>query len=170
AALIPRSPGNVSAYGLLTVDLKTEYALTRVQRHDRLDLQALGAAYAALEAQAREALRREGRAEEQLRFVRAADLRYFGQAWEVRVEVPEGELDRALADAAVERFHAAHEKRYGYCYRPTAGVTADQPRQWVEWVSLRVTGISPLPRPALRAQRRRRGAPGVEARARTAER
>src|SRR5437867_3898176 len=37
AALIPLSAGNVSAFGLLTVDLKNDYVQTFVQRHDRLD-------------------------------------------------------------------------------------------------------------------------------------
>ena len=39
-ALIPPSPGNVSAFGLLTVDLKNDYVETVVQRHDRLDYSA----------------------------------------------------------------------------------------------------------------------------------
>ena len=34
----PAVPGNVSAFGLLTVDLKNDYVRTAVQRHDRLDL------------------------------------------------------------------------------------------------------------------------------------
>ena len=38
-ALIPPSPGNVSAFGLLTVDLKYDYVVTAVQRDDRLDLE-----------------------------------------------------------------------------------------------------------------------------------
>src|SRR5215471_7862060 len=38
AALIPASPGTVSAFGLLTVDLKNDYVQTAVQRHARLDL------------------------------------------------------------------------------------------------------------------------------------
>ena len=51
------------------------------------------------------------------RLVRLADLRYFGQAWEVTVELPPGAIDAARAAETVERFHAAHEKRYGYSYR-----------------------------------------------------
>src|SRR5262249_36544178 len=35
-ALIPPSPGNVSALGLLVVDLRNDYVQTFVQRHDRL--------------------------------------------------------------------------------------------------------------------------------------
>jgi N-methylhydantoinase A len=75
---------------------------------------------------------------------RTADVRYFGQAWEVRVEVPAGTLDRALADTVVDRFHLAHERTYGYSYRGA------QPPQQIEWVNLRVTGVGPIERPVLK--------------------
>ena len=58
------------------------------------------------------------------RLVRLADLRYFGQAWEVTVELPPGAIDAARAAETVERFHAAHEKRYGYSYRAEARARA----------------------------------------------
>ena len=38
AALVPPDPGNVSAFGLLTVDVKNDYVRTAVQRDDQLDL------------------------------------------------------------------------------------------------------------------------------------
>jgi N-methylhydantoinase A len=136
-------PGNVSAFGLLTVDLKNDYVATSVQRHDRLDLALVQQTFARLEDQARCAL-----ASADLQLVRSADLRYFGQAWEVRVEVPDGLLDAAAAEAAVERFHAAHARTYGYSY-------ADSPDQSVEWVNLRVTGVQPLERPSLPRLERR---------------
>src|SRR3712207_8989319 len=50
----------------------------------------------------------------QQRMQRTADLRYVGQAFEVRVPVADGELDRAAADAVAEAFHAAHRQLYGY--------------------------------------------------------
>jgi len=143
AALIPPNPGNVSAFGLLTVDLKNDYVATAVHRDDRLDFAQVKMIYADLEAQARAALQREGFGIGQMVLARSADLRYFGQASEVRVEVSGGALDRAQADMAVERFHAEHEKTYGYSYR------ASQPPQVVEWVNLRVTGIGPIERPPL---------------------
>src|SRR5205814_8026214 len=46
-------------------------------------------------------------------------------------------------DATGAGFHDAHERLYGYCFR-------DRPEQEVEWVNLRVTGIGPIARPALR--------------------
>jgi N-methylhydantoinase A len=128
----------VSAFGLLTVDLKNDYVATAVQRDDRLELSAVEQTYARLEDQARDSL-----GGQDVQVVRSADLRYFGQAWEVRVEVPDGAFHRVAADLAVERFHAAHARTYGYSYR-------DAPDQAVEWVNLRVTGIQPLERPALR--------------------
>jgi len=148
SALIPPTPGNVSAFGLLVVDLRNDYVQTLVQRHDRLDLVAVNAHLARLEALARAALRAEGFAEDEIRVGRSADMRYFGQAWEVGVELPPGEVDAASAALAAERFHAAHEQRYGYSYRRPDGAAAE--RQTIEWVNLRVTGVGPIERPKLR--------------------
>ncbi len=138
--LVPPDPGNVSAFGLLTVDVRSDYVRTHVARHADLDLDAIAAGYAELEAQAADALTREGFAEQ--RFQRTADLRYFGQAFEVRVPAPAGPVDAEFAERVVEAFHDAHERLYGYCYR-------DDPRHAVEWVNLRVTGVGPIQRPVL---------------------
>jgi N-methylhydantoinase A len=147
AALIPPDPGNVSAFGLLTVDIKNDFVLTSVRRDDALNLSQLNASFAELEAQAFQALASEGFAEANMRLVRSADLRYFGQAWEVRVEVPAGQLDRGAADVTVARFHAAHDQTYGYSY-------AGHPEQRIEWVNVRVVGIGPLRRPVVRPRPR----------------
>ena len=149
AALIPLSPGNVSAFGLLTVDLKNDYVQTFVQRHDRLDHAMVNAHLVRLEGLARAALAAEGFAEHEIRVGRSADLRYFGQAWEVAVELPPGEIEEQSAAVAAQRFHEAHERRYGYSYRRATepGATG---RQTMEWVNLRVTGIGPIVRPKLR--------------------
>jgi N-methylhydantoinase A len=149
AALIPVSPGNVSAFGLLTVDLKNDYVQTFVQRHDRLDHPMVNAHLARLEALARAALAAEGFAEHGMRVERSADLRYFGQAWEVAVELPPGVIDERSASVAGERFHEAHDQRYGYSYRRAAD-RGTAGRQTMEWVNLRVTGIGPIARPKLR--------------------
>jgi N-methylhydantoinase A len=141
--LVPPDPGNVSAFGLLTVDVKNEYVQTRVSLDRAVDPAALAASYDELTGQARAALLREGFAEEAHVFVRTADLRYFGQAFEVRVPAPDGELDRAALDGVVAAFHDAHRGLYGYDF---AGSTGQQ----VEWVNLRVSGIGPITRPEIR--------------------
>ena len=149
AALIPASPGTVSAFGLLTVDLRNDYVQTAVERHARLDLGLVNGHLARLEARATAALAREGVPESARRVVRLADLRYFGQAWEVTVELPPGAIDAARAAETVERFHAAHEKRYGYSYR-TERTGSARDRQAVEWVNLRVVGVGLTGRPVPR--------------------
>src|SRR4051794_34787144 len=138
--LVPPNPGNVSAFGLLTVDVRNDYVQTVVSRHADLDLARVQGVYAGLEDRARSALDGEGFAREQQRMQRTADLRYVGQAFEVRVPVADGEIDRAVAEDVAQAFHAAHRQLYGYDF-------AADPRQAVEWVNLRVSGIGPIRRP-----------------------
>jgi N-methylhydantoinase A len=141
--LVPPNPGNVSAFGLLTVDVRNDYVRTHVAFADGLDPHAVSTLYDDLAAQARTALTREGFAEEQHRLVRTADLRYFGQAFEVRVPVPDGVLDPEALSSVAAGFHAEHRALYGYDF-------AGAPSQPVEWVNLRVTGIGPIKRPEIK--------------------
>jgi N-methylhydantoinase A len=140
--LVPPNPGNVSAFGLLTVDVRNDHVQTAISRHADLDLDRVRALYAGLEDRARESLDGEGFARGEQRVQRTADLRYVGQAFEVRVPVPEGDLDAAAAETVVAAFHSAHRQLYGYDF-------AADPRQAVEWVNLRVTGVGPIRRPDL---------------------
>jgi N-methylhydantoinase A len=140
--LVPANPGNVSAFGLLTVDVKNDYVQTALAKHRDLDHAALASGFGSLTAQAAAALRREGFADDRHQYVRTADLRYFGQAFEVRVPVADGELTPEVTEQAAAAFHDAHRALYGYDFR------AD-PSQLVEWVNLRVTGIGPITRPQL---------------------
>lgn len=141
--IVPRDPGNVSAFGLLTVDVRCDYVQTAVCRHAELDHDRTAETYGQLTARAAEALDKEGFTRAEQRYARTADLRYFGQAFEVRVPLPDGPLDAALAETVANAFHDAHRQLYGYDFR-------DDESQAVEWVNLRVTGIGPIRRPALR--------------------
>ncbi|QNN52585.1 hydantoinase/oxoprolinase family protein [Nocardioides mesophilus] len=138
--LVPRDPGNLSAYGLLTVDVRNDYVQTAVRRQSVLDAAEVRAGFEALSGRADAALAREGFAEGERRFLRTADLRYFGQAYEVRVEVPDGPVDGALLARVADRFHDEHRALYDYDFR-------GDPRQEVEWVNLRVTGVGPIRKP-----------------------
>jgi N-methylhydantoinase A len=140
--VVPRDPGNLSAFGLLTVDVKVDHVQTYVSRHAHLSVPAVAAHLSVLRQRAASALAAEGFTPDQRRFAASADLRYFGQAFEVRVPLLDGAFSPDAAEAAVEAFHEAHERLYGYCFR-------DRPEQQVEWVNLRVTGIGPIRRPAL---------------------
>ena len=140
--VVPQNPGTVSAFGLLTVDVRNDYVQTAVCRHDKLEYASVEKTFSELTGRAGEALDAEGFARADHRYVRTVDLRYFGQAFEVRVSVPQGPVDAELADVIATSFHDAHRALYGYDFR-------DDPRQQVEWVNLRVTGIGPITRPEL---------------------
>ncbi|GGP83157.1 hydantoinase/oxoprolinase family protein [Streptosporangium pseudovulgare] len=141
SVLLPPDPGNVSAFGLLTVDVKDDYVRTFVTRD--LSLADAADVFGELEGRAAEALTREGFPADRHVYARSADLRYYGQAYEVRVPVPAGPPDEAWRAEVLDRFHEAHRRLYGYGYR-------DDPRHGVEWVNLRVSGIGPITRPAVR--------------------
>ncbi|MGH8828124.1 MAG: hydantoinase/oxoprolinase family protein [Jiangellaceae bacterium] len=149
--MVPPNPGNLSAYGLLTVDVRNDYVQTAVARQSALDLTTIAKILDGLQAEGAAALEREGFPPDDRRFVRTADLRYFGQAYEVRVDVPDGPVTAELVDAVADVFHGEHRKLYGYDFRGDA-------RQEVEWVNLRVTGVGPIRKPGIREIRAGSGA------------
>ncbi len=141
--LVPPDPGNVSAFGLLTVDVKNDYVRTHVRLAEQLAAADVARVLDELGAEAARALSGEGFEEAEHRFVRTADLRYYGQAFEVRVAVPDAPVDQEVLDEVARRFHAEHRALYGYDF-------AGDPTQQVEWVNLRVSGIGPIQRPEIR--------------------
>ena len=138
--LIPRSPGIFSATGLLTTDLKRDAATTVMRRLDELDADEVEAVFAELEAAgARRARGARASRGDAIEFVRQIDLRYVGQSYELTI--PAG-------DGLLERFHAEHDRTYGF----------SAPAEPVECVSLRLTSVGRIAKPPLRPLERRRGA------------
>jgi N-methylhydantoinase A len=152
--VVPLNPGNTSAYGLLTVDVRNDYVQTAVAKHAQLDLAGLQRVVDELTRQATDALTREGFAPAHHAFERSADLRYFGQAYEVRIALPDGALTPQLAETVVGAFHDEHRSLYGYDFR-------GDPRQEVEWVNVRVTGVGPIRKPEVRQVAAGSGATGA---------
>lgn len=140
AAVIPRDPGNVSAYGLLVVDLRHDEVQTLVGRHTELSVDRLAKAYGGLEERATKALVDQGYPASEQRIERWADLRYEGQAFEVQAAAPAGPVDGPeFVEGVLAAFHDEHERQYGYCYRD---------REVVEWVNLRVSAFGPITSPS----------------------
>jgi N-methylhydantoinase A len=140
ACIVPPNPGNLSAFGLLAVDWRTDHIVTKVTQEDAIDLGAIAAIYADLETEAFETLEQDGIARDRIRLAREADVRYVGQSMEVRVPAPSGNIDAAFIAATIDAFHAAHFKAFGYNY---AG------GQKVEIVNFSVSGFGMIDRPAI---------------------
>ncbi|HEY7037572.1 MAG TPA: hydantoinase/oxoprolinase family protein [Methylomirabilota bacterium] len=136
--LVPRHPGNFSALGLLAADIKHDDVRTRVGLL-RERLPALRAAFAEMDAAAREQLEREGFAPERQRLLRALDLRYRSQAFELTLTLDAGPDGALPAVEEIEaRFHRQHQDAYGHC----------NPAAAVELVNARLTAYGLVPKPA----------------------
>jgi N-methylhydantoinase A len=140
ACIVPPNPGNLSAFGLLAVDWRTDHIVTKVMHEDTIDLAEIAARYAALERDAVTTLERDSIDRLRIRLVREADIRYAGQSMEVRVTAPGGAIDATFLNGLIGAFNAAHLRTFGYDY---AG------RQKIELVNLCVSGFGVIERPQL---------------------
>ena len=133
--VVPPGPGNFSAFGALISDIRHDHVQTRLIDLDDAPIAAVGDAVAELEASAKAALSAEGMPAERIACRRACGMRYVGQSWDLIVAMPD---DFTTLDDLAERFHATHERRFGYR-------TDDA----VEIVSIRVSAIGAVERPDL---------------------
>jgi N-methylhydantoinase A len=140
ACLVPPNPGNLSAFGLLAVDWRTDQIVTKVMHEDAIDLATVANIYTNLETEAVTTLERDGIERPRIRLMREADVRYAGQSMEVRVPAPSGKINDRFIAGLVEAFHAAHLKTFGYNY-------ANQ--QKVELVNFCVSGFGMIDRPSI---------------------
>jgi N-methylhydantoinase A len=140
--IVPPNPGNLSAFGLLAVDWRTDHIVTKVMPEESIDLSIIAAHYETLEKDAAATLQKDGIAPARIALVREADVRYAGQSMEVRVPAPSGRVDAGFLTALIDAFHAAHLKTFGYNY---AG------QQKVELVNCCVSGFGMIDRPGIPA-------------------
>ncbi len=109
--LVPPVPGVFSALGMLFPEIEHHYVRTFKRPLATLDLAALEAAFATLQAEGEAALAEDGFAPASRRFERAIDLRYAGANSELTVDCPRG---HQLATELRAAFSRLHERQYGY--------------------------------------------------------
>lgn len=138
--LIPEQPGVFSAVGLATADIRHDFVQTRVMKGAQVTAESLVPLYDKLQKLGDEALTKDGISEKTRRYVRSADLRYGGQAYEVNVPVLDGKFDNASLEAMRSQFHALHKQLYAHNH-------VDKP---VEFVSARLTALGLTSAPTMR--------------------
>ena len=129
--IIPPYPGITSAVGLLTTDVKYDAIRTAFQVSTDFDAPRLNAAFTDMQDELQRQFTADGAALSRVSFERFADVRYVGQGYELRVAVPQGQLDIPSLDNIIDRFHRQHELEYGHFF-------VDSP---IEIVTIRVVGI-----------------------------
>ncbi|WP_254864277.1 hydantoinase/oxoprolinase family protein [Halovivax gelatinilyticus] len=147
--IVPRTAGVLSALGLLVSDRVVDRSTSMVRRLADVDPGALASVFAEVEREALAQLDESGSDSESdesdgpdsLRIERSLALRYAGQSFDLAVDLPDEELSPETLDAAADRFHAVHERRYGHA-------SPDEP---IELVTVRVRVHKPVDPPTLSA-------------------
>jgi len=123
--LVPRAGGVLSALGLAISDLRRDYVSPFLSNLENVDEEDFGRRFGEMEETAAGDL-------DGPEHTRRADLRYGGQSFEITV-------DAGSFEKLEDRFHSAHEQRYGY--------RMDDER--VELVNLRLISTVPVDKPEL---------------------
>jgi N-methylhydantoinase A len=134
--LVPIYPGLTSAMGLLSTDLKYDLIQNEFMLDREADLDKLNADFARLDAEAREQLQRDDVPEEKITIVHAADCRYVGQGYELRVGMPSGTLDEEGLKTFTSDFHRLHQEEYGHVF----------PANPIQIVNIRVVASGEMPK------------------------
>jgi N-methylhydantoinase A len=129
--IVPMHTGLFSSLGLLVAD--TEYQVVAPFHAEFANPTALNTETNRLIAQVRDKL--SAKSVPDVVIERILDMRYRGQRFDLRIPLPEGEINGSLMARAFARFHAEHQKTYG-----RAGSD-----DMVEIVNVRVRGFLPNP-------------------------
>jgi N-methylhydantoinase A len=125
---VPQRPGILSAVGLLHADTRADFSLTRLALANAESIDVLNAGLVQLAERAGEWLSVEAVGKADVVYEWHVDLRYFGQNFELAVDLTSASVDLATLNALVERFHRTHDQVYGY----------RMPERLVEIVNLRL--------------------------------
>lgn len=140
--IVPRFPGTFSAWGMLQTDVRHDLTLNFYNPVSGVTSANIAQVYEQLKAEGVQALRQEKVRQQDIYFLRSADMRYIGQEYTVNVSV-DAAVSTAIDVARIEEaFHKAHNTRYGHA----------TPGALVEFVNLRLAALGRLARKTPRFQ------------------
>ncbi|HWK63577.1 MAG TPA: hydantoinase/oxoprolinase family protein [Rhizobiaceae bacterium] len=129
--LIPPHPGITSAMGLLTADLEYHALRTAFAVKGALDLGRLQGLFDDMEAELGAIFARDRVPAEKVKMLRQADLRYVGQGYELKIDVPDGPLTDVALESVWSAFHDRHREEYGHAFEASP----------IEIVTVKVRGL-----------------------------
>ncbi|MBW1800786.1 MAG: hydantoinase/oxoprolinase family protein [Deltaproteobacteria bacterium] len=115
---IPKQAAVFCAFGAALADYK--YILTRFlyRRDDEVNLDMVKDLFDSLEEEGVDILKRQGVAGKDMKLVRGAEMRYFGQLHDVDVALPETRKGEPFTEATLKdligKFHDRHRVLYGW--------------------------------------------------------
>ena len=140
--LIPNFPGITSALGLLVVDIRYDDVRTVLRSVDEVSASRINQVLGDLSSRLVQQLHRDGCSEDRIRVRKTADVRYIGQGYEVRIELPAEPFGEDASAQIRQAFEKKHEEEYNQVF----------PGALVELVNLRATAFGAIPHLAKRRQ------------------
>ncbi len=132
--IVPVAPGITAAMGLLQTDMQYEHARSLIASLSEVTantIERINTLVSELVSECGRDLENDGVPVVRQQFQRIAECRYHGQGFELRADIPEGEVTQAnVADIAAS-FHAQHRLDYGYAFEDGE----------VELITIRVIGM-----------------------------
>ena len=109
--VVPPAAGTFCALGAAAADLRRDFVRSLRRELDEATAATLAETFEALAAEGNDWLNQEGEQSTGRLFEKAADMRYVGQAYELRVALNDVDAD---VHAISEAFHREHERIYGF--------------------------------------------------------
>jgi N-methylhydantoinase A len=118
--IVPRAPGVLSTFGLVTADRRFDFSTSNPFLLDPSNADDVADVYGELESRAHDVV------DDDASIRRRADVRYRGQTFKLTVDVPGGAVDSDAVAAVRDRFHDRYETIYGHA-------SEDDPVEAVTW-------------------------------------
>ena len=113
ALISPVAAGVGSTFGLLAAPLAFDFVRSSYSRLKNLDWSSANALLDEMSNEGRVVLERSGLSSSDIRFERAADMRYVGQGHEVSVPLPDGRLNEKHLENIQSSFEQVYRSLYG---------------------------------------------------------
>lgn len=113
--MIPCNPGILCAVGLLVSDIRCDYVKTSISDFVSENISRMNENFRELTDKGDAWLDEEKIDADHKVIIRHADMRYYGQNFELSIEIPYEEITPENIDAIRDLFHQAHKREYGYC-------------------------------------------------------
>lgn len=112
--IVPRWPGNFSAWGMLMFDVVQDFVQSYVAVLEEARLEQINDIFESLERSALEGLARQGVPQSNRFVLRSIDMKYLMAGQVINVPVRSGRLGEKDRSALAYRFNELHQKLYGH--------------------------------------------------------
>ncbi len=111
--ICPAAAGTASALGFLVAPMAVDYVRSYMVRLDRLDWAHVNRIFEEMESAAAKALAATGVERKEIILERTADMRYYGQFYEIPSVIPAGKIGLGSLPKIVEDFYQAYDRSFG---------------------------------------------------------